>query len=176
MLIRLFALAALLGVPAWVCSAEPPTSDSAKKARAAYDAGIKKLDEEYQRKLAELRDQYVKGLEEARTGALAKKDLEEAQRVLAAQKEATGEAAASATLQIEAAYYGWNTKWVNVTPVVRREVGKGQLVIASGTFEKLFGDPAFKEHKTLVVVYRQKGLIGVSIAGSGQVLRAPSPR
>ena len=60
-------------------STEAPTSAAAIKAITSYTTGVRRLDEDYSRRLDALRQQYVKELDVARKAALEKDDLDEAQ-------------------------------------------------------------------------------------------------
>jgi len=60
-------------------------SAPAKKAKAEYEAELKRLDQLYQQALAKVKSKYVKDLESARKSALIRSDLDEAQAIVEAK-------------------------------------------------------------------------------------------
>jgi hypothetical protein len=175
----MFRLALLLVVRlvTTVGAADPPQSPAAKKAKSEFEGALKKLEDEYQKKVSELRLAYVKQLEAARGEALTKKDLNEAQRLLAEQKEMTEQPVSSVQLQILGAWLGWYETWKEVTPIVKKLVRGSELRLAQAIQANTGNpDPAFGQRKSLVVVYRYRGVLRVAIAGDDKPLVIPGAR
>lgn len=167
----------LISAPTLVADDDAPKSTAAKKAKIDFNTEIKKLDDEYQKKINELRLKYLKDLEPARVAALASKDLNEAMRILAEQKEWSDEWTAKASFQIVAAWYGNYDSWHDVTAATRRLVKNGELRLAQGEApNKGNTDPSPGQHKALVVVYRNRGAVRVALAGDSQPLVIPAAR
>jgi len=154
-----------------------PQSPAAREAIKEYDAALKKLDDEYQKKVTALRDDYLKKLETAREESIAKKDLDEAQRILAELKAWAEEPPATVNLQIVAAWWGWYDAWKDVTPMVKRLARNGELRLKrSGEASVGMPDIAFGQHKSLFVVYRYKGVLRVAHGGDDKPIVIPGPR
>ncbi len=174
---RLSLLVLVLFLETLAFSEEPPKSPAAVKARDEYDAAVKKLEEDYQAKVALLKTAYLKGLETAREAALVGKNLDEAQRISAVQKDLGEELPPKATFQVVAAWYGWKDKWLDVTPTIRKLVQGGELRMKkAGELGAGIADPAFGQSKSVVVVYRHKGVLRVAVTGDTSQLTLPSAR
>ncbi len=165
-------------VPALLPPEQDPnefTSEVAKKAAAKYADAVGKLDEEYSAKLKKVVDQYAKELDEARKLALAKPDLDEAQRVLKAKAEAQAavwvKPAQRRNFDVISARWGAMTQWLDVTTPVRAKVQDGQLSLVPDQMD--FPDPIDGVRKSLVVMYVKDGKMELAIAGDGQPLQLP---
>ena len=64
-----------------------PQSETAVKARNAYAAQVDKVNDDYHTEIKKAQTQYQRALETARKEALAKKDLDETQRIMVVQKD-----------------------------------------------------------------------------------------
>ena len=173
------SLAIALMVSVAYCKADdsPPRSVEAKKAQADYDAAVKKLDEEYQKKVDDVKAKYVAEMDAARKTALAAKDLDEAQRILSAVKDISEETPGNGGFHVIAAWYGWYDKWGDVTVHVRKYVKNGTLRLPqAGEMSSKVGDPAFGQHKSLVILYRVKGYMRIAIVGDDKPVVLPGLR
>lgn len=153
------------------------TSDSAKKAAAKYGELLDKLDEQYAADRKKLAEQFVKDLEGARKAALAKPDLDEAQRILQAQADAQDAAAKPVTrrgFDVVTARWGALTQWLDVTTPVRAKIKDGALSLVPEQMN--FPDPIDGTRKSLVVLYARDGRFDLAIAGDGQPLELPPRR
>ena len=149
---------------------ESPTSSAAIKAITNYSIGIRKLDEDYSRRLDALRKQYVKELDVARKAALEKDDLDEAQRLLAEKKRveiASLQPGANRGLVILCAVFGIDEQWIDITPRVRSLVKNAQFHYAPEDWRSL-PDVAPGRHKTIIVSYALDGKLNVSIIQDDQ--------
>ncbi len=154
-------------------SAEPPQSIAAKNAKSEFETALKKLDEDYQKKAAALRDEYRTSLDAARKEALARNDLDEAQRIVAEQKDLTDDAGTGG-FQVISAWHGAYASWRDVTAQARKQVKNGELKVAkAGDLAAGLPDPAFGHAKSVVVVYRSKGGIRVTLVGDDKALNIP---
>jgi hypothetical protein len=153
---------------------QPPidtfTSVAALRAIANYDTGLRKLDEEYARRLEALRQQYVKELDVARKGALEREDLDEAQRLLEEKKRVAPEShqpGAGKGLEILSAVYGIGDTWMDVTPRVRSKISFSKFHYAPEEWRSL-PDLAPGRHKTIIICYTMNGRVGVSTTQDDQ--------
>ena len=150
---------------------EAPTSAGALKAVSNYTAGVRRLDDDYARKLDALRQQYVKELDIARKTALEKDDLDEAQRLLAEKKRAeaaTLQPGASRGLVILCAVYGIDDLWQDITPRVRNLVRNNHFHYAPEDWRSL-PDYAPGRHKSIIITYAVDGKLFVSNTQDDQV-------
>jgi hypothetical protein len=124
--IALFALALFLGSGQ---AANEPQSATARRARANYERELKALDAAYVKDLRKAQDQYRKELQKAREAAIEKGDLDEAQRILAAQKELSSDRPPSG-FTVLAARWGKENTWADVTSQVQKQVrGLGAVIV-----------------------------------------------
>jgi hypothetical protein len=155
---------------------ESPKSVAAKRAKIDFESAMKPIRDEYQKKVAKLKGKYVKDLEAARADALKAKDLDEAQRILTEQK-GLGDVGGEAAFQIVTAWVGYYDRWIDVTEGARKLVRNGELrVNTAGDVAAGKPDPAFGNHKAVVVVYMHRGVIRIAIAGSDKPLLIPGPK
>jgi len=86
-------------------------SPPAKKAAEDFKKGVAKLDEKYRKGLEKARADYVKALGEARKEAIKANDLEEAQRIVAAIKDADDTATANRIAAVRQRVAGSSWEW-----------------------------------------------------------------
>lgn len=153
------------------------TTEAAKKAAARYVEQVGKLDDDYAFKLRKIVEQYVRELDEARKAALAKRYLDEAQRVVQAQGEGQDAVVARAAqrrgFEVVAARWGALTQWLDVTTPVRARVKDGRPLLVPDQVG--FPDPIDGTRKSLVVIYIKDGKSDLATVGDGQPLELPSP-
>jgi hypothetical protein len=149
-------------------------SARARKALEKYDEAVKKLNQEYAKTLTALQKEYGDELEECRKAALQAKSLDEAQRILAAQKgleEDMKEEKAGPGFLLISAKYGAGDKWIDVTANLRRLMRRGPLTVAPD--ELRVNDPAFGLKKALVVAYRIQGKTHLEAFADGSSVAIP---
>ena len=176
MLVR--SIIVLLAASATVaCADDPPRSAAVKAAMKEYESELNKLDEDYHKKSDKLREAYLKKLTGARADALAKKDLDEATRIATEEKDQADEGPGVGALHIITAKWGYHNSWTDVTPLARKAVKGGELrVKAAADLVAKVPDPANGHRKSLVIVYRYKGVSRVAIFGDDQSVVIPTPR
>ncbi len=148
--------------------ADAPKSRAAREATDRYDRDGMKAEADARAVRAELREQYVKDLDEARKMALEKGDLDEAQRILRAKEdvarpESRFEIIEARFISMGDPATGIDPVWTDVTKEVRRLVKNDRVVIS---LEPQVGDhlkwpqpaqgPAH-DYKYLMVVYSIDG-------------------
>jgi hypothetical protein len=153
-----------------------PKSAAAVKAKADFQTKFNELEEEYKAKLTKLREQYYKGLDDARKAAIDKNDLNEAQRILAAKTFDQENALVAPGLSILFAAYGSEARngWINVTEAVRKKVKNNRVRFQASRAG--FDDPNFGVKKSVVVVYTVNGKIWVIVRGQDEVVEVPQAK
>jgi hypothetical protein len=156
-------------------------SPAARTAVSKFQKVEEKANAEYQQRLSEARTTLLTDLDLAMKEATRTANLDEANRINAAQKSlAAINAAAWPTtvrqLQILFAFYGANASWVDVTPQVRDLATKGgnrsvKILPDSGVLR--IADPAFGLHKSLVIVYTWNRKLNISLTASNQQATLP---
>ena len=154
----------------------PPRSAGVQKARGAFQTAVKVLNQRYDAALKGLRKPYLAELDKAAKAAALRKDVPEADRIVAEADEILrGEAAAAGRrgFRVLQAQYGIDERWVDVTdqvvPLIRGDV----LRFGLGTEVNFKADPALGVLKRLVIVYSLDGNAGVSITGDKQRVELP---
>jgi len=156
-------------------SKDAPTSSAATNALATYKEGVRKLNEEHERKLDALRQQYIKELDAARKTALAKDDLEEAQRLLAEKKRVEVEKTPPGNgsgLEILYAVHGVDDQWHDVTTRVRSQVKDAHYHYSGPVFSDL-PDLSPNKHKITVISYLFDGKPYLSVVQDDQPFDLP---
>lgn len=166
-----------------------PKSISARTAALNYQAELEKLEAEFAKRRAELREQYMRDLDEARKEALQEEELDEAQRILALKASIQNESDAGARpparsarrsgLTVMHAFFGTGSSWADVTPQTKKHIKGSRLRLdvpyhGRDLASVGFPDPAPNRLKTLVVVYSFDGQIGAAAAHTNQRLEIPS--
>lgn len=152
-----------------------PQSETAVKARNAYAAQVDKVNDDYHTEIKKAQTQYQRALETARKEALAKKDLDETQRIMVVQKDLESHEIPQRGFAVLTASWGVADAWADVTPQVLKVVRLDRLVIPN-LDQVGFPDTAFGKMKALVVVYSVRGKVYLSITPQGQSLTLPDPK
>ena len=152
-----------------------PQSETAVKARHAYAAQVDKANEDYHTEIKKSQTLYQRALETARKEALAKKDLDETQRIVVVQKDLESHEIPQRGFAVLTASWGVADAWADVTPQVLKGVRLNVLFIPN-LDQVGFPDTAFGKMKALVVVYSVRGKVYLSITPQGQTLSLPDPR
>jgi hypothetical protein len=134
---------------------------------------------EYQKKVGEARGTLLSDLDAAIKETTRSGNLDEANRITVARRS-IGEVDASAwptcakNLVILYAAYGWNDKWKDVTAKLRELAAKeNNRSVTVAAINSLFGDPAFGQVKSLVVVYSYNRKLKVSMIGYEKQVTIP---
>jgi carboxylesterase type B len=115
--------------------ADEPKSRAAREAADRYERDCMKAEAEARAARAELREQYVKELDEARKVALEKSDLDEAQRILNAKESVARPESRFKVIEARFISFGDPARqvppaWTDVTNEVRRLVKSDKLVVS----------------------------------------------
>ncbi len=143
---------------------EAPTSAAAIGALSNYTAAVRKLDDEYSRRLSALQLLYIKELDAARKVSLQHEDLDEALRLLAERKRVEAgslQFGNSRGMAILSAVFGIDDRWMDITPRVRRLVRNGRFHYSPGDWADL-PDVAEGRHKMRIIAYTVDGKVYVS--------------
>lgn len=141
---------ALFGAP----DTSPFKTVKARDARVAYEAQLRRTEEEYAAKISAAQKAYRSALDEAKLAAMKAGNLDEANRIQAELalldqqlKAAIEPRRHDRGLVIESARFGVDDKWADVTTFVRDRVADGVLRPLGGV-----PDPAFGRHKTIMIL------------------------
>jgi hypothetical protein len=152
-------------------STDTPISAPAIAARSKYDGEISKLNEDYERKRDALRQQYIKELDAARKIALAKDDLDEAQRLLSERRDVKLLSVPGKGLQIMYARIGAYDKWTDITPHIQAKVRDSRLYMTSPG--PALPDPLPNTFKGIVIVYAYNNKVFLSTTGTEDTINLP---
>lgn len=150
-----------------------PQSAAAVKARAAYTNQLAKLNEEYHSGVKKVQATYLKALDVVHRDAVTKKDLEEAQRVLAVQRDLEVNEVPIRGLAILSAKWGAEDQWADFTADLAKQVQGDKLVIKNVDFAF---DPKSGRIKAMHLVYAYRGKVYVKLLTQGQSLVLPDPQ
>ena len=128
------------------------------------------------RSLGRIQKEYSDELEESRKAALTVKNLDEALRILKAQKvleEEMKEDKAGPGVLLISAKYGEGDKWIDVTANLGRLLMRRRPITVSPEDLRV-NDPAFGIMKSLAVVYRMRGTTHLEMLPDGANVAIPS--